>query len=323
MKRFYFESMVTNDFTQCWQLQNYPSQFNWLFPKFASISTTSRQNVIFTLPLPTQNQNWQFFEATTGKQSVLGQKPWFLPFTFTVANSELSLNAMPNESSERFSSQQVEKEKNGLPPLSQNLTKVDKLAKRLFDILVSGTLLMLLSPFLLLVVILIRLDSSGAVLFSQSRIGKKGVLFKMWKFRSMYKDAEHRKAALLKLNEMKNGVLFKMKKDPRITRVGRFIRKYSIDEIPQLWNVFTGDMSLVGPRPAIPSEVAQYTPYQRQRLQTTPGITCIWQVSGRSEIPFEQQVEMDLEYIRTQSFWNDMILLLKTLPAVIKAKGAF
>ncbi len=195
--------------------------------------------------------------------------------------------------------------------------------KRLFDIVVSATALVLLSPLLLMVIWLISLDSKGPIFFFQTRVGKNSKKFQMWKFRSMYIDAEARKAALMKENEMKGGVLFKMKNDPRITQVGRFIRKFSIDELPQLWNVFIGDMSLVGPRPPVPSEVAQYTPYQRLRLKVTPGITCIWQVSGRSEIPFPKQVEMDLEYINNQSFWNDMVLLLQTVPAVLKAKGAY
>jgi len=139
----------------------------------------------------------------------------------------------------------------------------------------------------------------------------------------MYIDAEERKTALTKDNEMKGGVLFKMKKDPRITLVGRFIRKFSIDELPQIWNVIMGDMSLVGPRPALPSEVAEYTPYQHQRLKVTPGITCIWQVSGRSDIPFNQQVELDLKYIANQSFINDIVLLFQTIPAVVMARGAY
>lgn len=195
--------------------------------------------------------------------------------------------------------------------------------KRLFDITVSGILLLLISPLLLAVIAIIKMTSEGDAFFGQFRIGKHGRPFKMWKFRSMYKDAERRKAELLAKNEMADGVLFKMKKDPRITPIGGFIRKFSIDELPQLWNVFIGDMSLVGPRPAIPSEVAQYTPYQRQRLGVVPGITCIWQVSGRSEIPFLQQVEMDIEYITTQSFTTDIILLIKTVPAVLKGKGAY
>jgi len=198
-----------------------------------------------------------------------------------------------------------------------------RLSKRLFDIVVAAILLILLIPFFLTVALLIRLDSKGPFLFYQQRVGKQGKLFKMWKFRSMYADAEERLKELKKNNEMKGGVLFKMKQDPRITRVGRFIRKLSIDELPQLWNVLKGEMSLVGPRPPLPNEVAQYTPYQYQRLMIKPGITCIWQISGRSKIPFEQQVEMDLEYIEKQSFWLDIVILLKTIPAVLKANGAY
>jgi exopolysaccharide biosynthesis polyprenyl glycosylphosphotransferase len=196
-------------------------------------------------------------------------------------------------------------------------------AKRVFDIMVSAGILMVLSPLFLLVSLLIRLESKGPVFFSQNRVGKRGRLFKMYKFRSMYIDAERRKSALMTQNEMVGGVLFKMKDDPRVTRVGRFIRKYSIDELPQLWNVLNGDMSLVGPRPPLPVEVEQYTPYQRRRLAVTPGITCIWQVSGRSDIPFKKQVELDLQYIANQSFWYDMALLVKTVPAVLRAHGAY
>jgi lipopolysaccharide/colanic/teichoic acid biosynthesis glycosyltransferase len=200
---------------------------------------------------------------------------------------------------------------------------IDWLAKRFFDMFVSGIILLVLSPFLLLVILWIRLDSQGAVLFPQTRVGKGGKLFTMWKFRSMYIDAEKRQVALMKDNEMKGGILFKMKEDPRITPVGRLIRKFSIDELPQLWNVFSGDMSLVGPRPPLPSEVTEYTAYQRRRLEATPGITCVWQISGRSDIPFVQQVDMDLAYIASQSFWGDIALLLKTIPAVLTARGAY
>lgn len=197
------------------------------------------------------------------------------------------------------------------------------LAKRLFDIVVSLSLLILLTPLALAVVLAIHLESPGQVFFSQTRVGKHGRLFKMWKFRSMYIDAEERKATLLKYNHMPDGVLFKMKNDPRITRVGKFIRKFSIDEIPQFWNVLRGEMSVVGPRPSLPHEVAKYNAYQYQRLEVKPGITCIWQISGRSEIPFPQQVEMDLQYITTQSFFGDIVLVLKTIPAVLKNRGAY
>jgi lipopolysaccharide/colanic/teichoic acid biosynthesis glycosyltransferase len=139
----------------------------------------------------------------------------------------------------------------------------------------------------------------------------------------MYSDAEARKAALVRRNEMTGGVLFKIKDDPRITRIGRIIRRFSIDELPQLWNVLRGDMALVGPRPALPDEVAQYSLEARRRLSARPGITCIWQVSGRSNIPFEGQVAMDLEYIHTATLTTDLRLLLKTVPAVISGSGAY
>jgi lipopolysaccharide/colanic/teichoic acid biosynthesis glycosyltransferase len=145
----------------------------------------------------------------------------------------------------------------------------------------------------------------------------------MWKFRSMFIDAEERKAALEAQNEMQGGVLFKMKDDPRITRVGRTIRRLSIDELPQLWNVLKGDMSLVGPRPALPLEVSQYSLEERDRLAAKPGITCTWQVSGRSDIPFDEQVVLDIDYIREQSVKNDLKLLVKTVPAVITGRGAY
>ena len=159
--------------------------------------------------------------------------------------------------------------------------------------------------------------------FSQQRVGLRGRPFRLWKFRSMYRDAEGRRAALAANNEMAGGVLFKMRDDPRITRVGRLIRRLSIDELPQLWNVLRGDMALVGPRPALPGEVAEYSLEARGRLAVRPGITCIWQVSGRSGIPFEGQVAMDLDYIHRATLATDLQLLLKTVPAVISGDGAY
>jgi exopolysaccharide biosynthesis polyprenyl glycosylphosphotransferase len=207
--------------------------------------------------------------------------------------------------------------------LFSHVSNDNLILKRLFDISVSAITLLVLSPIFLIVALLILLDSKGPVFFSQTRIGKQAQPFKMWKFRSMYVDAEARKAALIKQNLMEGNVRFKMKTDPRITRIGHWIRKFSIDELPQFWNVLIGDMSLVGPRPPLPSEVEQYTPYQYLRLAVVPGITCVWQVSGRSDIPFEKQVDMDVEYIKNQSFMFDIILLLKTVPAVLKAQGAY
>ena len=195
--------------------------------------------------------------------------------------------------------------------------------KRLIDIVGSFVLLFLLAPLWAVISALIKIDSPGPVLFSQVRVGKWGRTFKMYKFRSMHQDAEHKKKDLLLKNEMAGGVIFKMKDDPRISRVGKILRRYSIDEIPQLLNVLNGDMSLVGPRPPLPSEVELYTLAERRRLDVEPGITCIWQVSGRSEIPFDKQVELDIAYIDSQSVWGDVKLLLKTLPTVLKGRGAY
>jgi len=197
------------------------------------------------------------------------------------------------------------------------------LVKRIFDAVVSALLLVLLLPVFLAVAAAIRLEDPGPILFKQMRVGRWGTLFTMWKFRSMYTDAEERKKELMTQNEMAGGVLFKMKDDPRITKVGRIIRKASIDELPQLWNVLKGEMSLVGPRPPVPQEVDQYSLADRRRLEVIPGITCIWQVSGRSDIPFDQQVELDVQYIESQSFWVDIKILLKTVPALLFGTGAY
>jgi exopolysaccharide biosynthesis polyprenyl glycosylphosphotransferase len=197
------------------------------------------------------------------------------------------------------------------------------LAKRLLDIVVSAVLLILLLPVFLGVALAIRIEDPGPILFKQTRVGRWGGLFTMWKFRSMYTDADERKKELMARNEMDGGVLFKMKDDPRITKVGRIIRKTSIDELPQLWNVLKGEMSLVGPRPPVPLEVDQYSLADRRRLEVIPGITCIWQVSGRSDIPFDQQVELDVQYIESQSFWNDIRILVKTVPALLLGTGAY
>ncbi len=195
------------------------------------------------------------------------------------------------------------------------------MGRRAFDFIVSLILLLMLSPVFLTLIIIVRLDG-GPAFYSQKRIGKYGRGFKFWKFRSMVPNADKLKAELQSQNEMEGGVTFKMKKDPRITPIGRIIRRASIDELPQLYNVLCGHMSLVGPRPPLPDEVKQYTSEERRRLETKQGITCTWQVSGRNEIPFDQQVAMDIAYIDSESLWNDIKLLLKTLPAVITAKGA-
>lgn len=197
------------------------------------------------------------------------------------------------------------------------------LFKRCFDFLGSAFLLILLSPLFLLTAITIRIEDPGPVFYTQKRVGKNGKHFNFYKFRSMVIGADKMKDTLLAENESEEGVIFKMKDDPRITKTGKFIRKFSVDELPQLLNVLKGDMSLVGPRPALPREVALYTLDQRKRLHVQPGITCLWQVSGRSNIAFYGQVQLDLNYIQSQSFWNDIWILLKTIPAVLKGDGAY
>ena len=195
--------------------------------------------------------------------------------------------------------------------------------KRLMDIVLSILAIIVFSPVFLLTALIVKLTSPGPIVFSQVRVGRYGRHFKFYKFRSMYIDAEARKAELMKLNESGDGVIFKMKRDPRITPVGRFIRKFSIDELPQLYNVLLGDMSLVGQRPPLPSEVRTYTLEERKRLNITPGITCLWQVSGRSELPFSKQIALDKEYIASRSAWKDFLILLKTIPAILTGKGAW
>lgn len=195
--------------------------------------------------------------------------------------------------------------------------------KRILDIVVSVFMILLLFPLFILTAILIKLESNGPIIYRQARVGKDGRHFTFYKFRSMFVDAEARKEQMLSQNDSADGVIFKMKNDPRMTRVGRFIRKYSIDELPQLFNVLEGSMSLVGPRPPLPCEVAQYTLDERKRLHIKPGITCIWQISGRSDIPFKQQVQLDEQYIKNHSFFKDIIILLKTIPAILTGKGAY
>ena len=194
--------------------------------------------------------------------------------------------------------------------------------KRAFDITVTTLmLLVLIIPIPLIALIIFLDDPKGSPFYKQVRIGRHGQPFDMYKFRSMYVDADKRKKELMDSNEM-DGPVFKMKNDPRITRVGRFIRKFSIDEIPQLFNVFIGNMSLVGPRPPLPDEVKQYSDYDKLRLVVTPGITCTWQIMpSKNDIPFEKWLEMDLEYIEARTTWKDIKIILKTPIACIKANG--
>lgn len=197
-----------------------------------------------------------------------------------------------------------------------------RIAKRSIGLIGAVTFLLLLSPVFLAVAIAIKLDSRGPVIFKQARVGIGGKLFTLYKFRSMGTDAEKTRQKLLHMNEAK-GPIFKIQNDPRVTPVGRFLRRYSVDELPQIFNVLKGDMCFVGPRPPLPNEVAEYEPWQLRRLSVIPGITCLWQVSGRSNLTFEEWVQLDLKYIDTRSVFLDMSILLRTIPAVFSGKGAY
>lgn len=194
--------------------------------------------------------------------------------------------------------------------------------KRATDFVVALFLLALFLPIIPVVAMLIRLDSRGPIFFKQKRIGRNGKVFNFYKFRSMVTGAETVIGALRPLSGV-DGPIFKIKDDPRITHVGRFLRRSSLDELPQLINVLKGDMSIVGPRPNLPSEVSQYLPWQKRRLDVTPGITCFWQIAGRSHIGFQEWMRLDLEYVRKRSYVTDLKIMFKTVPAVIARKGAY
>jgi exopolysaccharide biosynthesis polyprenyl glycosylphosphotransferase len=194
--------------------------------------------------------------------------------------------------------------------------------KRAFDLVMGLVALVALSPAMIAIAILIRLDSPGPIFYGQERVGKDGVRFKMMKFRSMRQDADALLEQLRAQNEA-SGPLFKMRQDPRVTKIGRILRRTSLDELPQLFNVLLGQMSLVGPRPPVPSEVAQYEDWQLGRLRAIPGMTGLWQVSGRSDVPFHDMVRLDLHYIRNWSLWLDLEIILRTIPAVVGKSGAY
>lgn len=195
--------------------------------------------------------------------------------------------------------------------------------KRMVDISASAIGITILIPFLIILAIMMKIeDPRGPIFFSQIRVGQNGKQFKMYKIRSMVVNAEELLEELLNQNEVA-GAMFKMKRDPRITKVGRFIRKTSIDEFPQLWNVIKGDMSLVGPRPPLEREVVEYTDYDMQRLLIKPGCTGLWQVSGRNALSFEEMVELDLKYIQNLSLVNDIMIIIKTVKVVLKSDNAY
>ncbi len=201
-----------------------------------------------------------------------------------------------------------------------NRSRAHMLLKRAFDVVVSGLALLLTSPIMLIAALAIKLDSRGPVLFRQVRVGKDGELFEILKLRSMVQDAEEKRSALEDLNE-RTGPLFKMREDPRITRTGRILRMTSIDELPQFWNVLRGEMSVVGPRPALPSETDAWTPDLRERLRVLPGITGMWQVSGRAEADFELYRRLDLFYVDNWSLLHDAKIVAKTFLVVLTRRG--
>jgi exopolysaccharide biosynthesis polyprenyl glycosylphosphotransferase len=215
-------------------------------------------------------------------------------------------------------------ELDGMPLLSFATTPTSQLqlmTKRTVDVALASLLLLIGLPIAGLIALTIKLTQGGNVLFRQTRCGLNGRSFTLYKFRTMVEDAEERRRELLHLNEM-NGPVFKLKSDPRVTRLGRLLRRFSLDELPQLWNVLRGDMSLVGPRPPIPEEVAQYQRWQRRRLAMKPGLTCLWQISGRNNVDFDRWMQLDLEYIDSWSPMLDLKILLKTVPVVLSGKGA-
>lgn len=201
--------------------------------------------------------------------------------------------------------------------------KTYTILKRGMDIIGASMGLIFLSWLFLIVAVLIKIeDPKGTVFFKQVRVGKNGKTFYMYKFRSMVSDAEEKLKDLLKYNEIE-GAMFKLKEDPRVTKIGKFIRKTSIDELPQLWNVLKGEMSLVGPRPPLPREVKLYSEYDKQRLLVVPGCTGLWQVSGRNDLDFNEMVELDLKYIKERSIWYDVKIIIKTVKIIIRPNSAF
>ncbi len=194
--------------------------------------------------------------------------------------------------------------------------------KRLFDLAVGLLVFVFVIPIVPLIALMIKLDSPGPVFYRQDRIGRGGRPFRFYKFRSMYRESDRHRAELESRNEQQ-GPIFKIKADPRITPVGQFLRRSSVDEIPQIINVLRGEMSIVGPRPPLPVEVARYQPWHRRRLDVKPGITCLWQIAGRSQIGFDEWMRLDIEYLRTRSLRTDLAIFVKTLPAVMARRGAY
>ncbi len=219
---------------------------------------------------------------------------------------------------------QVE-ELNGIPLISKRavaITGWNFVLKRVTDLLLGGLALLLFAPFMLIIALAIKLDSSGSIIYSQQRVGRNGKLFDCFKFRSMVEGADQLIDSMATMNEA-SGPLFKVREDPRRTRVGRFLRRWSLDELPQLWNVVRGDMSIVGPRPNLPVEVAKYQEWHKKRLLVSPGITGLWQVSGRSDLTFDEMVLLDVYYVENWNVFFDFSIMIRSLPAILRARGAY
>lgn len=195
--------------------------------------------------------------------------------------------------------------------------------KRMVDIIASLLAIVLLFPLFVIVALCILIEDGFPVIYTQKRVGLNGREFKFYKFRSMIRNADQLREGLEEQNDSNDGVTFKMRKDPRVLRCGRFLRRFSIDEIPQFFNVLAGNLSIVGPRPPLPAEVKVYTLDERKRLHVKPGLTCLWQIGGRADLPFHEQVGLDMQYIQSQSILKDIIIMLKTIPAVLFGRGAY
>ncbi len=206
--------------------------------------------------------------------------------------------------------------------LAPNSGAYQSWGKRLLDIVLTSIGLLLLWPVFAAIALAIKIDNPGPVIYRSRRVGEGGRIFAFFKFRSMVVGADAIRDSLLHLNEV-DGPVFKLSRDPRVTRVGAFLRRTSLDELPQLWNILAGDMSLVGPRPPIPQEVTNYEPWQLRRLSVRPGLTCLWQISGRSQIGFDEWMRLDMEYIERRSLGLDIKILLQTIPAVLTGRGAY
>jgi exopolysaccharide biosynthesis polyprenyl glycosylphosphotransferase len=243
-----------------------------------------------------------------------------------VRRPDVHLSIVPSYS-ELFTSNATIEELEGIPVVSlppMRLSRSIRTVKRAIDLVASAVGLLILTPLLAVIAIAVKLDSKGPVFFRQKRHGRGGTEFKIVKFRTMVADAEAQRLAMAHMNEMEGaGPLFKMANDPRITKVGAFLRKTSLDELPQLWNVLRGEMSLVGPRPFVVHESEQITGWAGRRLDTTPGITGLWQVLGRNDIPFDEMVKLDYVYVTNWSLWWDIKILLRTIPTVLGRKGAY